>query len=65
MNTLPGEVIVDLLDEHAEAIRAAGKRVIGDVIEVGRRLCLKVPRRTRHHQVIRVPFAIGHRRSST
>jgi hypothetical protein len=36
MSTLPTNI--ETLAEHAEAIRVLGKRVVGDVIEIGRRL---------------------------
>jgi hypothetical protein len=37
--TAPGDLVVEIaLAEHAAVIRALGKRVIGDVIEIGRRL---------------------------
>jgi hypothetical protein len=36
-------VVVETLDDHAAAIHALGKRVIEDVIEIGRRLTLAKP----------------------
>jgi hypothetical protein len=37
-NTIPSAVAETILAQNAEVIRALGKRVIGDIIEIGRRL---------------------------